>query len=199
MDFSKLDWPEPNSYSELSFKEIMPLYDYHKWYIYPNGIRQENPKINHITNLILNLKNEDKQKARQYAVSHFSEKISSIFLPLLDSTDVYFSLVPPHKKNGRSLGLLELVSALNAKFNFKNRSNFLNRTQTIEKVSQGGSRKKAIHLESIEVIRDVELQSKSILLFDDVSSTGNSINVCREILLNAGAKSVAMITLGQTI
>ena len=38
----------------------------------------------------------------------------------------------------------------------------------------------------------------TVILLDDVATTGNSITACRDILMSCGAREVMMIVLGMT-
>ncbi len=73
------------------------------------------------------------------------------------------------------------------------------RTSTVDKLATGGNRDMVVHYESIELKPDVHLSGDVILLVDDVTTTGNSLNVCREILMKNGASRVAMFAIGQVI
>ena len=77
-------------------------------------------------------------------------------------------------------------------------SGCLVRTKKIEKLAHGGDRSQDIHLESI-VVKNVNLiKGKDILLLDDVTKTGNSLEACTLLLLEAGARSVQRATIGKT-
>lgn len=66
-------------------------------------------------------------------------------------------------------------------------------------MAHGGDRSKYLHLQSIEVVDDIDMSQDIILLMDDVTTTGNSLYACKEILLNHGAKNVEMFALGKAI
>lgn len=51
----------------------------------------------------------------------------------------------------------------------------------------------------ISIIEDVDISGEIILLMDDVTTTGNSLYACKEILLQHGAKSVKMFALGKAV
>lgn len=48
-------------------------------------------------------------------------------------------------------------------------------------------------------MEDVEVQGDIVLLMDDVTTTGNSLYACREILISRGAQKVEMFALGKAI
>lgn len=72
--------------------------------------------------------------------------------------------------------------------------------QYLEKITteiQGGkSRQQRINVPQIfKLKQNVELQNKDILLVDDIYTTGTTIQHAKQLLLNAGAKSVTAFTL----
>lgn len=71
------------------------------------------------------------------------------------------------------------------------------RTQTITKLSHGGPRAVGVHLRSLAV-RGEGLTGETVIILDDVLTTGNSIAAARHLLLAAGASRVAAVVLGRT-
>lgn len=71
--------------------------------------------------------------------------------------------------------------------------------KSIDKLAFGGERNKEIHMQTISTIQDMEIAGDVVLLMDDVTTTGNSLYVCREILLEKGAAEVEMFALGKAI
>lgn len=199
IDFNALADQKSKEYGRMDYENIMPLHDYHSWNIHVDGVKQRNPEIDKVTNHILNIKKKENSRVRAKAVTFYCEVVKSTFLPLLDNSERSFCVVPSHDAGHVSKGLLELVSTLTSDFNFQNRNNLLARTITVEKAATGGSRRLEIHQQSIESKNLEYISGKDVILFDDVSSTGNSLRACREILIQAGARRVAMIALGQTV
>ena len=54
-------------------------------------------------------------------------------------------------------------------------------------------------MQSIDTVEDIDISGDIVLLMDDVTTTGNSLYVCKEILLNRGAANVEMLALGKAI
>ena len=81
---------------------------------------------------------------------------------------------------------------------FKDGSDCLLRFRGVERLSSGGDRNVGVHLNSIEVNNRKSdlIRNQSVLLIDDVCTTGNSIKACRKILSDAGASEVKCIVLG---
>ena len=172
----------------------MPLYDYHPW---DGG---NNPNIDKITNTILNLKTNKREKAsfQEGAIKFFSKVIVSQLSHLVCDSPKSFCIVPSHEQGQLSYGLMKVMSNISEEFDFSNTDNLLVRTATVEKSATGGDRSIQHHLDSLAAINHEFIEGKVIYLFDDISSTGNSMHACKEILLSAGALRVAMISFGQT-
>jgi predicted amidophosphoribosyltransferase len=77
--------------------------------------------------------------------------------------------------------------------------NYLIRKKTIDKLAYGGSRDISVQLDSLGVNENMTIEGDVVLLVDDVTTSGASLEACKEILLNYGAKRVAMLALGQSV
>lgn len=86
-----------------------------------------------------------------------------------------------------------------AENNRKNKVYFLRRIHTIDKLAYNGRRDKEIHMETISTLKEMDITGEIILLMDDVTTTGNSLYACKDILLQNGAKTVNMFALGKAI
>ena len=96
-------------------------------------------------------------------------------------------------------GLDKLVSSLASKKNRNDVSMCLERVKKIKKLSARGDRSPEVHFGSIEVRNKELIDQKNILLIDDVTTSGNSLKACRELLLRGGAYRVKMLALGKTV
>lgn len=56
-----------------------------------------------------------------------------------------------------------------------------------------------MELDTIDAINIERIEGANILLFDDVTTTGTSLNATREILYENGANKVVCIALGKTV
>ena len=182
-------------YTQISYVEIMHLYDYHPW---GDG---SNPNIDNITHTILNIKNQalEAQSRRRGAVNYFTKVLTMPpggIAKLVDGEPCLFAVVPSHTKGGVSEGLMALVRNVAKDFNFINANNILLRYNGVQKAAAGGVRGVQVHAESIRVTE--EINNLTVSLFDDVASTGCSLQACLELLLQTGASRVAMIALGRT-
>jgi hypothetical protein len=188
IDFSKLTSQYAINYDELSFDTIMNLYVYHPW---DGG---KNPNIDKITNTLLNLKSD-----KDPAVNFFSKVAKTQLLDLVKTQkNKSYCIVPSHSKGDISNGLSRVIANIKNDFGFSNSTNPLKRIRTVAKSSTGGDRSVQHHLDSIEVVDESVVKDKVVFLFDDISSTGNSMEACKKLLLEKGATKVVMISFGQT-
>lgn len=92
-----------------------------------------------------------------------------------------------------------MIKLLCEEYNWKNACGWLRRDYNIAKLATGGYRSKSIHKESTSLSNKHILKGKSVLLIDDITTTGNSLDGCKEILYENGVDSVYIIALGQTV
>ena len=72
------------------------------------------------------------------------------------------------------------------------------RTNTIEKKTKGGRRDFDYEKASLSVQNTDLIKDKQVLLLDDVTTTGTSLKAGKQVLLEAGAKTVVPFALGET-
>lgn len=77
-------------------------------------------------------------------------------------------------------------------------SGCLVRTQKHEKLAHGGDRSKDSHIKSMEIRNASLIKGKNVLLLDDVTTSGNSLEAGCELLLKAGEQSVRRAAIGKT-
>lgn len=167
--------------------EIVVYSNYHKYWL-DKERKIKNPLFDVFSGKILDLK-EGRESAIQY------------FYNLLDSEiceGVTICIVPSSNADNKNSGMSMLGErlAINGR---KNGVYFLNRYRSIDKLATGGNRSINVHLQSIDVITDMNIKGDIVLLMDDVTTTGNSLYACREILLEKGANKVEMFALGKAI
>lgn len=108
-------------------------------------------------------------------------------------------MVPSHTKGETNeSGIAELARRL-AQNNRIDKVNYLIRNKTIDKLAYGGSRDIRVQLGSIGVNPDMKVEGDVVLIVDDVTTSGASLEACRNILLEHGAQRVAMLALGQSV
>ncbi len=83
--------------------------------------------------------------------------------------------------------------------NIINGANVILRNRTIERSSSNMvPRTVTRQYNSIEIENKEIIQNKMVLLLDDIYTTGSSVEACKKKLLEAGAKSVVIVTIGRT-
>ncbi|NES81883.1 MAG: hypothetical protein F6K10_11025 [Moorea sp. SIO2B7] len=149
-----------------------------------------NDYFNEYGNRILDLKNQD-----YHAINFFLQEFKKKIADHLSDEDIVIATVPPHRCTNPSSGIRDLARRLvNAYQNFSDAVLCLERVQ-----DSNGNRTIANHLNSIKVTDPSIIKGKKVILIDDVLTSGSSIQVCKMLLRQAGAKSVKAIVLGKTI
>ncbi len=167
--------------------DIVVYSNYHKYWLDKNS-RIKNPLFDVFSGKILDLKS-----AEESAIEYFYKLIDCEICK-----NVTVCIVPSSDAQNVVNGMTKLGEMLAANGRV-DRVHFLRRIITIEKLAYGGSREKEVHMKSIGVESDVDISGEVVLLMDDVTTTGNSLYACRDILLANGAEKVEMFALGKAI
>ncbi len=163
-------------------EKIQHLGEYHPYY---GG---NNPNWNKFSGRILDLKQN-----KPIATSYFLNMLKDIDF---DKTEAIV-IVPPHDPAHTS-SLIPLATFLAAEKGWTNAISCVRRTKKVDKLTNGGDRSKTIHLDSIKIKNKDLIKDKNVLVLDDVTTSGNSLNAVMELLLQAGARSVWAYALGET-
>ncbi len=146
-----------------------------------------NPKFGDFEHYILNIKNNKSNEVNDLANSlhpHLNYGIA-------------IAVVPSSKANDNDSGIRNVAKILAEKRRV-DATDCLVRTETIQKLAHGGSRNELIHEKTISVSRTDIIRGKDILLLDDVTTSGNSLKVCKTKLLLEGANRVECLAIGKT-
>jgi predicted amidophosphoribosyltransferase len=108
------------------------------------------------------------------------------------------AIVPSHYSGVHTSGIKILVQEISRGMKLVDATSCLIRHKTIEKLATGGSRSIETHLNSIKVVNKELIAGKKVLLFDDISTTNNSLKACKQLLERAVAKTVKGFVLGKT-
>jgi len=159
-----------------------------------------------VSDICIDEDSKPRHTSRILSVKEEVEEAIKVFASMIDKLlheDVSVARVPSHDP-ANSLGGIGLVAAIVASKNRRRRNATacLKRRYKVEPKSIGSGRKRSIKgdLDSIEVdVRQKQhIDLKNVLLIDDVTTTGDSLIACRELLLRAGAQRVKMLALGKT-
>lgn len=176
---------------KIEYKEnIKTYYDKHIYFfLYKDNIR----------NLILDYKFNDKP----YLYKIFSEIIikNKKIYRILKKYDIIIP-VPIHKKRKRIRGYnqSELISKEisnkieTVKYENKVLQKIVNNKpqSTLDKFQRKENVKNAY-----KVINKVKIQNKNIIIFDDIFTTGNTVNSCAKILKENGANKIIVLTIAK--
>ena len=108
--------------------------------------------------------------------------------------------VVPSGTPGNESGIKKVARKL-AKFTMNHKVDAtlcLRRHTATSSYYEGGDRSVSTHLKSIELQSPELIRDKVVLLLDDVRTTGNSLQACKQILDKASPKSVVPLALAQT-
>lgn len=135
----------------------------------------------------------DFKQGRRDAIEEFAGKIE----PLLGDSFA-ICVVPSHDPAQVAGPLHVLASILAGKNGRADASGCIVRHSLIQKLATGGNRDKSVHLGSLKVIQQDLVNGRDVLLLDDVTTSGGSIEGCRELLQKTGARSVGALCLGRS-
>lgn len=179
MVFTNQQWDE--------IEDIVVYSNYHRYW-QNKELRIKNPYFDVFSGKILDLK-EGKPEAVKYFYNLINDEIcDGVTICVVPSSD--------SSKIQSGIGMLGSMLAENGRVN---KVYYLRRIQTIDKLALGGRRDKEIHMKTISTLDDVDVTGDIILLMDDVTTTGNSLYACKEILLQRGARVVKMFALGKAV
>ena len=167
--------------------DIVVYSNYHKYWL-DRERRIKNPLFDVFSGKILDLK-QGKNEAIRYFYNLIDAEICK---------DVTICVVPSSDADKECSGISMLGEML-AENGRVNKVYFLKCKKSIEKLATGGARDKWVHMQSITTVDDMDVQGDVVLLMDDVTTTGNSLYVCKELLLSKGAEKVEMFALGKAI
>ncbi len=181
--FNNEDW------ERISQEGGIPHFGYYQPYRLPDNSINPQFRSDKISGLILDVKDK-KEKGLNFFFQELKSEIAS---------GVTICVVPSHTASETNTsGIATLARRLAADERI-DKVDYLLRKTTISKLATGGNRNDQVHEQSIIANPNLTISGDVVLLVDDITTSGNSLRVCRDILLENGATRVAMFALGQTI
>lgn len=174
------DWNDTN--------DIVIYSNYHRYWL-DKERKIKNPLFDVFSGKILDLK-EGKLSAVNYFYNLLNAEICD---------DVTICVVPSSNEEKKNTGMTMLGEMLAKDGKRISKVYYLQREHSIDKLATGGNRSMYVHVNSISTLQDMEVKGDIVLLMDDVTTTGNSLYACKEILLANGAEKVEMFALGRAI
>lgn len=179
---------------EAAWTGIYCLRDYNPYWIHAD----RNPAFRTATDgRLLDLK-DNRDHGVENAARDFKDGLRQ--LGLRDGT--VLAVVPGHMARASNEGdPLARVVALLARQDgrYVPMVDSLIRTETVEKKTLGGSRGVGVDLRSMKVTNPAALRNRTVVILDDVSTTGGTLSAARQLVERAGAKRTAAIALGRTV
>ncbi len=137
---------------------------------------------------IIKLKNKDAA-----VISELAEQVSDFVC-----SGIAVAVVPGHDPKSQDSGMRRLAKIVASDFQRLDATDAIVRTQFTNPRHQGGDRSEATLRASLAVQNPQLVRAKTVLLLDDITTSGNSLKVCRELLLEHGAERVKLLALGRT-
>ncbi|EHY0992457.1 TPA: hypothetical protein KDY52_003106 [Vibrio parahaemolyticus] len=190
--FMEFDFMTVKTYQQGVVYSVVDYHPYRKF-------GEHNPARNGDTYKIMDLKNPEESNHGK-AVVYFGELFNGgiqRLLAYLNTNTIQVAIVPSSKVGKKSIGL-EGVLAHVKQANLLYNPNFLKRVESIPAAHEGGERSLQNHLNTIKVSCNPD-PNIPLLLLDDVTTTGTSLEACRQLLVAAGVKQVYMVALGRTV
>ena len=151
---------------------------YGKYHPYHGG---NNPEFDQFSGKILDLKSD-----RNNAVTYFFNLIKDVNF---DNTQVIV-IVPSHTPSNKMSSVRKLAIMLAKYKNWVDATDSIVRTHEIAKLAYGGNRSIDTQLSSLRVKNIQLLKNRNVLVFDDVTTSGNSLYATMQLLHNINVKSV---------
>jgi len=170
--------------------KISYLYEYNAYYYFRGGIRIKNPNFTSIDRAILDLK-----KNKFKAIELFYNKLVDIFDSFDDLGNIYFSAIPSHTADNNISAMHIIVEKLSEHYGKADYSEVLQRYKTIPRLSDGGTRNMGVHINSIRINQNFNVEGKDFFLIDDITTSGSSMAAGVQILKIGGANKVTCLAL----
>jgi len=153
------------------------IFFYGKYHPYRHGT---NPEFDDFSARLLDLKSDENN-----AVEYFFNLLKDLNF---DNTEVIV-IVPSHNPDNKMSPVKKLAMLLAEYKNWTDATDSIVRTHKINKLAYGGDRSLSTQLNSLTVKNKHLLINKNVLVFDDVTTSGNSLYATMKLLHKINIKS----------
>lgn len=161
---------------------------YHPYRVWgADGDKVKNPLFDAYSGLMLDVKENDAA-----AIEQIRRRLDAIL-----AENIAVACVPSHDPAKLESGIRNLSRRI-AATNRIDATGCLVRTKKIAKLADGGDRSVEVHLGSIQVANPQVIHGREVLLLDDITTSGNSLIACQQLLMQAGAGAVQRMALALT-
>lgn len=160
---------------------------------YPKNILE---KHNRFSSRILIVKSYQMKQTKKTAlcINYFVKKIRDT---VKNSMEFVICVIPSHRKGYQPSGIRKIAELLCIAPAIDG-TMVIERNKDLLEKHLGGPRTIKAETESITVAYQERIEGKPVLLLDDITTTGTSFRVAREMLLDKGADYIAPLALGKT-
>ncbi len=141
-----------------------------------------------LTQKILRLKQSDPK-----AVQEFTDQLSDFLCG-----GIAVAVVPGHDPAKADSGIRRVACKVAAEHKRIDLTTAIVRTHRIQPLHRGGDRSEEVMKASLAVRHAELIRGKTIVVLDDVTTSGTSLTVCRGLLMASGAERVKLLALGKT-
>lgn len=127
------------------------------------------------------------------AIRRFAQEVSDFLMP-----GIAIAIVPSHAPEKTDTGIRRVGQLVANSCGRIDATGVLQRTQMIRPLHEGGDRRPEVLRASLRVANPELVKGQSLVLLDDVTTTGTSLHVGYHMLLEAGAARVKLLALGKT-
>ena len=154
--------------------------------------------------LMINFKNRNKfkyQNAEKFFINRINNFMSQMTNNVLTNEQCYICSVPGHDQiNSDINAITNLLDKCSLPRNFIKRYDLIKKTMPTEpKHLSKNERSWKEDIKSLKTTKYFDYSNKTIIVFDDISTTGSSLIAAKQLLYGAGAKNVICIVLAKTI
>lgn len=146
-----------------------------------------------------------KRFKNEIEVVRFYELVKNKLIELdLLNTDTMIALVPGHEASDTNCGATAMIAKRLINIDgMKDGIDLIKRIKTIPKKAYSGNDRPKFKddLESMDINKNIDVSNKKIVILDDITTTGNSLNAARNLLINNGVNEddIILLAIGRTV